>query len=161
MPVARGDPDSLKAPGFLRDGQFTSTAGCSVRCAEELLALSFPTVTSSYLDTRSCSYGPRCRTFKWLRVKGMGNNSAPLAGEMSVCLYGKQVRRGELFWQLKAFTNLVTLLSLHWWSLKAKHLTSRTFQEKSPRSTFPLGSCNVCRASAGVSCVLTGRCSEY
>ena len=90
----------------------------------------------------------------------MGNTSARLAGEISVCLYGRQVRRGELFWQLKAFTNLATLLSLHWWSLKAKDLTSETSQEKSLHSSFPLERCNICRVGVGVPCVVTGRCSE-
>ena len=59
MPVGRGNADSLKAPGFLHGGQFTSTVDCSVSHAAELLALSFPTVTSSYPDTWSCSRGLR------------------------------------------------------------------------------------------------------
>lgn len=59
MPVGRGNPDSLKAPGFLHGGQFTSIVGCSVSHTGELQVLSFSRVTSSYLDTRSCPYGPR------------------------------------------------------------------------------------------------------
>lgn len=89
----------------------------------------------------------------------MRNNSAPLAGAMSVCLYGRQVRRGEPFWQLKALTNLSALLPLHRWSLKAKDLTSKTFQEKSLYYTLLLGRCKVCLVVVGVICVVTGRCS--
>lgn len=59
MLVSRGNPDSLKAPGFLRGGQFTSTVGCSISHAGELLALRFLTVTSSYPGTQSCLYGLR------------------------------------------------------------------------------------------------------
>lgn len=57
--VGRGNLDSLRALGFLHGGQFTSTVGCLVGCARELLALSFPTVTYSYLDARGCLYGLR------------------------------------------------------------------------------------------------------